>query len=271
MQKQIIFDMENNNNAIANESEVVENAQPTQELGNKAKWEQAVRSKYGEDLSEDDLYAKVGADYDAEKNVANSARKDREILQKSVMADPDVESFIRDVMNGRSISEAAKNIPDDLPDTDKIGFANMNAEAQRRAEAAEESMNQLSANLDASQKAIEQYMKDNNIGKEESTELVQRLMNEVVQPIAEGNIDASLMDIVVKGLCYDKHKSIWEEAGRVAGKNDKIEEDKEKFRKGIDGLPSVESNSGVKKDDVNKDGDWLNNAISAQSPHPLFG
>ncbi len=246
--------------------------QTQQPLTGKALWEQNIRAKYGNELSEDELYNKVGADFDAEKSYASGARVERERLQQAALADPDIAKFIQTVGNGGSISEAAKNIPEDLPETDKIAYANMEAEGARRVEAAEQSMNKLNENLNQSKVAIEEYLKENNIPKEEGEELINQFVEQVVKPISEGMLTKDTLEIVAKGLCYDKHKVQWEEAGRAAGRNDKIEEDKEKFKKGIDGLPATETQTGVKEEKgEGTDNDWLNAVIANSRPHPMFG
>lgn len=246
--------------------------QTQQPLTGKALWEQNVRAKYGNELSEDELYNKIGADFDAEKSYASGARVERERLQQAALADPDIAKFIQTVGNGGSVSEAAKNIPEDLPETDKMAYANMEAEASRRAEAAEQSMNKLNDNLNQSKVAIEEFLNENNISKEEGNELINQFMEQVAKPISEGLLTKEALQIVAKGLCYDKHKVQWEEAGRAAGRNDKIEEDAEKFKKGIDGLPNAEVQTGVKNESSDgTDNGWLDAVIANSRPHPMFG
>lgn len=237
----------------------------------KDQWLANVRAKYGNDLSEDELYAKVGQDFDAQRSYADGARNDRQKLQEAMMSNPSIAEFINSVAGGASVSEAAGAIEGDLPAADAENVAAMQAEAQRRAEAAEASVAKLNENLAQSKAVMEQYFVDNNISKDEADELTGEFMQKVAQPIAEGMITPETMTIIAKGLCYDKHRVKWEEAGRVAGRNDKIEEERKKFEEGMDGLPKGEAAAGIQKEAVtDRDAEWISSVLEKTKPHPFF-
>lgn len=264
--------VENKEGVIETPEENVENnTKGGEALSAKDQWLANVRGKYGDDLSEDELYTKVGADFDAEKSYASGARDERKKLQEAIDSNPEIAAFMQKVADGASVSEAAKDIPEDMPQSDAENMAAMEAEARRRGEAAMESMNKLNANLNSSKDAMERYFKENNIGKEEADELTNAFMQKIAQPISEGLVTDEAMTIIAKGLCYDSHRLKWEEAGRIAGRNDKIEEEKKKFEAGKDGLPSGQANSGMQKETVvDRDGDWINSLVERTKPHPFF-
>lgn len=237
-------------------------------------WEESVRAKYGADLSEDELYDKVGSDYDSEKSYANNARELRKQLKEASLADPDIAKFMESVAAGQSVSEAAKSIPEDMPDADREAYNEMEAEGQRRADAAVESMQKLSDNLDNSSNVLREYFKENNVSDEEAAELTNAFIGQIATPIAEGQLTKEALEIIAKGLCYDKHKVKWEESGRVAGRNEKIEAERQRFEESTDGLPDGEAASGIQNGKVvenNPDADWIRAINEKNRPHPIFG
>ena len=181
-------------------------------LRGRALFEKNIRAKYGNDIDEDEMYDKIMSDYDGQREQVKNAQRDREQFAKA-MENPETANLIEELATYAPDSEMAKAI----------------AMGKQRKEEALQRQERLFKNLDESQKVVEQFIKENNIPEDEAKELLGQFMETFGKPLSEGSITSDMLNVAAKGFLYDQHKTKWEEAGRVAGRNDKIEENRKRF------------------------------------------
>lgn len=211
------------------QQETVEQPQVEPEtLRGRALFEKNIRAKYGDDIDEDEMYDKIMQSYDEDRTFNKNARRDREEIAK-YFEDPRWRGFMESIAAGRSVSEAKQEIPDDLPDADAEGFKKAEELRKERENGVVASMEKLNENLNKSNETIRKFISENNIPEDEAKELLQKFTDVFGKPLSEGMITEDMLNVAAKGFLYDQHKTKWEEAGRVAGRNDKIEENRKRF------------------------------------------
>lgn len=217
-----------------------------QTLRGRALFEKNIRAKYGEDMNEDDMYDAMMKSYDEDREFNKGAKHDREELAK-YFSDPRWKGFMESVAAGKSISDAKNEIPDDLPPADAEGFQRAEEMRKERENSVVASMEKLNENLTRSEETVRKFISENNIPEAEAKELVTKFTEVFGKPLSEGTITDEMLNVAAKGFLYDAHKSKWEEAGRVAGRNDKIEESRRRFDG--DGTPTTSPSSSPERQD----------------------
>lgn len=248
-----------------------EQVQEEAPLRGKALFEKNIRAKYGDDIDEDEMYDNMMKSYDTDREFNKNARHDREEIAK-YFNDPRWRGFMESIAAGGSVSEAKNNIPDDLPEADAEGFRKAEEMRKQRVDEVEASMQKLNDNLEQSAETVRRFIKENNIPEDEAKELLDKFNQVFGKPLADGLLTEEALTIAAKGFLYDQHKSKWEEAGRVAGRNDKIEENRRRFDG--DGTPKSTPSSSPARDgeyenERVKDAAFFKNIADRQVANPF--
>lgn len=96
----------------------------------------------------------------------------------------------------------------------------------------------LKKNQEMSIKEIEAYFQEKSYSEEEAVARIDKYM-EIRQDFLDDKLTRKHLELLDKAMDYDKSVQQAEEAGRVAGRNEKIVEKREKLKTASDGLPEL--------------------------------
>lgn len=154
-------------------------------------------------------------------------------LTVAVENDPELGAALSEIMNGgkgrvalaRSYGPDAFKAVEGDPDYDEMTKAYQ--EAETRIKQREEYGNTLRKNQEMSVQEIKAWMEEKNYGDEEVQVRLEK-MEELRQDFLNDKITKKHMMLIDKALDYDKDVANAEEAGKVAARNEKIVEKREK-------------------------------------------
>lgn len=230
----IIMAKENENNMP--QEPVTPPAAPASETPNRDKWMANMRAKYGEDLSEDELYGKSTEGYDAEHEYAKRSREEGAKLNGYLQQDQNVNDFFVDLFQfgaeGKPWKAMARmkplmqqyingEITDEEYEAEMKRMAEDDAKAKRLKAMAEEAWNEECA--------------ERGWDPEETKQKLYALIGNDCETKEECREQVKNM---LRVLDYEPAVA----AAEVRGKNAKIKEEKRNHPSGIDTLPR---NGGV--------------------------
>ena len=120
-------------------------------------------------------------------------------------------------------------------------------------------------NIKMSAKQVEEFAKENKLSDEEAENFLKNV-DELVSDMVKGKVTKEALNTFYKGMKRDEDVAEAKEAGKVEGKNEKIEAQKEKedAAKG-DGLPNLEAQNKVKEPAKAKLSSWEEAMIAEQN------
>lgn len=209
---------------------------PAAETPNRDKWFANLRGKYGEDLSEEDLYGKAMESYDAEHEYAKQARNDVNEFANVVNQNPALLNFYQRVIElGADDAEMAlAELGDDLVSllTGEIDSEAYKEIKRRKAETEAENARKAEENEQkriAQRAALEAFCQEKGIDPDEFIDKVQKTL---LEPISAFSVEKELFETLYKMLNYDEDI----EAAEVRGRNAKITAERKKAAASTDGL-----------------------------------
>lgn len=198
---------------------------------NRDKWMANMRGKYGEELSEDELYGKSMEGYDAEHEYAKQSRADLEQFSRTIQNNPTMLAFYQKLIElGEDDAEMALlELGDDLVsylngeiDSDvykerKRLKAEADAENARKSE-------ELGQKKTAQRAALEAWAEKKGIDPDEFIDKVQTTL---LEPMAAFSAEEALFDALYNMLNYDAAVA----SAEVRGRNANIQEQRRSIPK----------------------------------------
>ena len=205
---------------------------PASETPNRDKWTANMRAKYGEDLSEDELYGKSMEGYDTEHEYAKKNREQAKNLDGIMKQYPEVADMYINLADG-NVGAAILNIGDlvDAYRKGEIDDEGYKAEVEKRKKDKEELDGKIAAEKEALQAWCEKKGYDFN-------EWIKRLDEVLLSPLGSYALAEAQFEAFDKMMNYDDAVA----AAEVRGKNAKIKEEKRNHPAGDNTLPR---NSGT--------------------------
>lgn len=202
---------------------------------NRDKWLANLRAKYGDELSEDELYGKSMEGYDAEHEYAKQSRADLDQFSKTIQNNPTMLAFYQKLIElGEDNAEMALlELGDDLVSY-LTGEIDSNAYQERkRLKAETEAENsrrseELGQKKTAQRAALEAWAEKKGLDPDE---FVSDVQTKLLEPIAAFSAEEALFESLYNMLYHDEDV----EAAEVRGRNATITTQRKKNAGATDG------------------------------------
>ncbi len=218
---------------MAKENELNQPQEPTtppaatSEMPNRDKWLANMRAKYGDELSEDDLYAKSTEGYDAEHEYAKKNREQTKNLNDIMNEYPEVADMYINLAEGK-VGAAILNIGDlvDAYRKGEIDDEGYKAEVAKRKKDKEDT----DAAMAAQDEVLIQWCEKKGYNPKK---WIARLSEQLLTPMKLYKMAEAQFEALDKMLNYDTAV----QAAEIKGRNQKIIEEKRNHPSGIETLP----------------------------------
>lgn len=231
-------------NVVPNDTEVTETLEetPTEKKPRELFYER-VRTNFPEgkyDEDEDEYFRNAMQMFDDSDNAMNVVRENNEKLFKRLESDPSAAAALAEFIDGTPLPVALRRYftDEELSAQEGDDYFESYKKAGEERDAHKKEVNdyieKIKANSTESEKNFKEYAEENGLTPEESEkmwEFYQNLMNEM----SSGMISKDFLSLMHKGKHYNQDVEDANEAGKAAGRNEKIVEKLSK-PKG-DGLP----------------------------------
>lgn len=222
---------------------------------NRERFSERMAAKYPDKTFEDDeaLYGQAGEDYDAYENELNGYKDREKQLNDMFAKDPRSAKFITDMAKGEdpwiSVIERVgiDGITDIMNDpSKKEKYAEANKKYMERLTQERGYEEEYKANLEASTKMLDKMQEERGLSDAELDEAMEKLMG-IVRDVVKGIITEETIDLVMKAMSHDADVENANTEGRIAGRNEKIEERLRKEKAG-DGMPTLAGSNNVSRE-----------------------
>lgn len=231
-------------NVVPNDIEITETTEetPTEKKPRELFYER-VRTNFPEgkyDEDEDEYFRNAMQMFDDSDNAMNVVRENNEKLFKRLESDPSAAAALAEFIDGTPLPVALRRYftDEELSAQEGDDYFESYKKAGEERDAHKKEVNdyieKIKANSTESEKNFKEYAEENGLTPEESDkmwEYYQNLMNEM----SSGMISKDFLSLMHKGKHYNQDVEDANEAGKAAGRNEKIVEKLSK-PKG-DGLP----------------------------------
>lgn len=231
-------------NVVPNDTEVTETLEetPTEKKPRELFYER-VRTNFPEgkyDEDEDEYFRNAMQMFDDSDNAMNVVRENNEKLFKRLESDPSAAAALAEFIDGTPLPVALRRYftDEELSAQEGDDYFESYKKAGEERDAHKKEVNdyieKIKTNSAESEKNFKEYAEENGLTPEESDkmwEFYQNLMNEM----STGMISKDFLSLMHKGRNYNQDVEDANEAGKAAGRNEKIVEKLSK-PKG-DGLP----------------------------------
>lgn len=205
----------------------------------------ALDAELQDDISDDDLFDRAGgflAERDEIRGKYDALNASNEQLARVISDNEEVAQFVAMLGSGenwiyalgKSFGNILEKLDDETLEKYNAGKAEFEKEAAQRKD-----------NFAAYKSRLDEYAAANGLTDEQKAEVNNTILD-IMEALMFGDIPIEVIDNVYKGLDYDSEKAAEAEAAKLAGRNEAIEEIKEK-KKPPTGLPDLSSRKAVPK------------------------
>lgn len=198
-----------------------------------------VETRFGQRFDNDsELIAFISDKLDTVSGYEASDAKIQEVLSEY----PELLALVEDLGSGVPFRQAlAANLDiDDLrAEEGDEDYADVEAAAQKRrdrAKRAKEYEERLASNMEKSADVLEQFFKDQGMGKEQADEFATRV-DEAINDYIDGNITSDFLMLFRNAFNYDADIASARESGAIEGKNARIDAERQRKASATDGMP----------------------------------
>ena len=203
---------------------------------------------------------------DADKKL-NGYTKANETITSVGKDYPEIFAIIEDIADGKSFEEAlAANIDieeliptEDEPNYEKYSQAR-DARKQKRAEA-EAYRQKLEKNIADSKGVVEAFFAEKGMDEEAANEFGDYI-NGVMGEYLDGVITKEMLDMFYNARNYDADVAEARTAGEVAGRNAKIDAEREKKSTATDGMPTPGTSAGKEVQPEPEEKDFISGILA---------
>lgn len=210
-----------------------------------------LRERYPDKKFEDDeeIFGQIGDDYDRYERENGEYKSMTESIKEMFGKDPRSTQFLADMYNGKdpvvgmieTYGPEIRDVLDNPEMADKLAEANK-AYVERVAK--ERNLeDQYSKNLEGSIETLRQFQEQKGLSDDEVDEVLGKVL-QIVQDGVLGKFTPETLEMVSKAVSYDSDMANAAEEGRIAGRNDKIEEKLRKREMG-DGTNPLSGKNGM--------------------------
>lgn len=215
----------------------MEEEKKPEEMGFKAEFHKRMGEKYP-DMEEEDMY-KTHLDHLDNADKIHQGNKE---LNEKLTQHPKAAMFLADVVDGKHPAVAMKRYFDDSEVNVEEGSEAyeqlLEAERDRIAESenSKRMQQEYEDNLKESESTVQAFKESKQMEDAEFEEFIGKAV-EKVSELLSGKLSDELLEVFYKGLNYDHDTEMAKEAGRIGGRNEKIEAKKVSMQG--DGLPNT--------------------------------
>lgn len=215
------------------------------EKSKKQLWEDNLKAKYPDRdfADEDSFYAVSMEGYDADHEALKQSKADNDKLVGILTENPDIAVFVGLLANGED-QKALASLADAIKaaETDE-GWETYRGEMARKkelADKAEKEQEEYLKNMEKSAEALKEFASEAGLSEEEAVDFVKNLQETITDKLFSGNIDKEFFKRFYNLINYDNDVAAAKEAGRIAGRNEKIEKKRAKDVMGSE-IPAIQS------------------------------
>jgi len=221
-------------------------AENKQNKTNRELFSERMSSKYPDKTFADDeaLYGQAGEDYDKYETELNGYKEREGKLNEMFEKDPRSAQFITDMAKGTDPWIAVierigiDGISDIMNDPEKKEeYAEANKKYMERLTQEKGYEEEYNANLEESTKMLDKIQAERGLSDEEIDGAMEKLMG-IVSDAIKGKFSEETIDLVMKAISHDADVENANTEGRIAGRNERIEEKLRKDKSG-DGMPTL--------------------------------
>ena len=218
-------------------------AETTEAKTAKQLFQERLKAKYPDkDFSnEDEYYATSMEGYDKDHEALKGVHESNKAIYERMTKDPKSAAALSEFMSGKPLPLALKKYFSDeelaLNEGDEGWEEYLEDVRTQQAKQSE-----YEANLENSKSEMESFAQAQGMSPDEFDEFMRNVKEQMIMPILNGLITASLLEMFQKGMNYDTDTQTAHEVGRVSGRNEKITE---KRGKKSDGLPELTPSADV--------------------------
>lgn len=194
-----------------------------------------MKAKYPDISDKDQYYEKAMFDYDNEHDFGKKQRSENMRLAEVIKSSPEIGMFIGEILDRGAdgnpemafahLSEPLKRfISGDISSDEYLKWKNENTER--------ESM--YASNRSKNDPAADEWFKQKGYNRDE---WLTKASDMLFKPISEYDYNPALLEKIDKMINYDEDIKAAEEAGKVSGRNEKINIQKKNMRDNDDGVP----------------------------------
>lgn len=198
-----------------------------------------------EDPDDDGLFDHAHSKYSEMEGKYNGMSQANEKLAELVSKDPKLGAVLSMLVgeNSKSLPYAVGSVYGKEPFDDLDEFEQGYQEQLQRLATSKEEQEKASKNIEEYQGTLEKFGKDNGLTEEQLDEVNSGIM-QFAENLLMGIIPAELIDLVYKGLNYDKDVEEAAATGEVEGRNAVIE-NKMKEKTASTSIPDMGSTTGA--------------------------
>lgn len=214
------------------------------------RWIDAIKAK-NPDLNaedEDKLYEAAMRGYDEEHEWRKkNEESNRKLADTLLNSDPNVATFLTAILSGESFPYALGLVKDFIPKEGEESYEDYTRGVEDNKAKVKEQMDkaeEYAKNVQESAAALKEFAAQLNMSDEEAVDFVNQIRETLADKLFSGKVDVEFLTRMHKLLNYDNDIKIAREAGRIEGRNERIDS-KRKKAGATDGLPNTNT-SGTK-------------------------
>lgn len=210
--------------------------------------------RYPDKKFEDDeqMYGQIYDDYDNYDREKEAYQKDRDDMAKMFASDPRSAEFLRNWRNGGDpivsiFGMFGPEIKDAIDDPEKQKEISDKYQEYLKNVADNKKMNEdAKKNLDESLDILDAFESKNGLSSEQGQAIIEKL-DQIVSDGIMGKFSEETLSMISKAINYDADIANATEEARIAGRNDRIIEEKRKKQKGDGTRPVGGANGSATK------------------------
>ena len=187
-----------------------------------------LKSKYPDTENEDDLYKKSMEGYDADHERLKNIIASNKDVSSRLMNDPQAGAAFHDYLNGTPLPVALRKYFFDEELNMKEGedgyeeFLEVRKEKLAQVEKSKAMQAETEANLEASVADIQKFADEKGLDEAQMNEFLQRLDNEIIQPVAKCQLTYDFLTKSDNFLNHDQNVADAQKMGEIKAKNEKF-------------------------------------------------
>lgn len=200
-----------------------------------------MKAEYPDEEFPDDntLFIRIGQYADDRDKRLGAYEKQNSSLMKLFEEEPKLGEFFSDIVSGSDVAESLVKAYGTVL-SDMLSDPKYREEVEQQKKEAKAIQDEQAKNISEYGDNFTKYLKDKGLDEEETAKF-QQGVSDLMDDVFLFKFDNKVMDILFKGLNYDKDVEQAKEEGEITGRNANIEMKKKDFS---DGVPTMAHTSG---------------------------
>ena len=234
-----------------------------------------IKSAYPDQEFADDesFFEKASEQIDNLEAYRNKNMEANQALMEIFDAEPAIAMVLKDMIQGASFQVAlAKHFsPEELTvpegaDDEELFKANRESRSKRLKDN-EEWNKRKTENMEVTRGAVNEFVSETGLDPDKATEILSKI-GEIIDEVVDGKVSKNFLLSMYRAFNYDNDVKTAEDTGRIAGRNEKIEVEKQERGAEGDTLPVIAS--GGEQNLKPKKSTWLDETITNEKKRSIL-